>query len=166
MNGADPLAQLRDIHLPADIGWFPPAPGWWLLGLLLLAALVFGLWRVWILYKAKAYRREALRELNALHSDWQHTSNPQQYLSGVNQLLKRVALRSFPRQTVASLSGPAWLEFLDQHWRKPPTQCFGENPLLSRLYALQSASIEDPLAADALNKLASEWIAQHRAESC
>ena len=28
--GADPLAQLRGLHLPAAIGPWPPAPGWWM----------------------------------------------------------------------------------------------------------------------------------------
>ena len=27
----DPLAELRDIHLPPEIGWWPPAYGWWIL---------------------------------------------------------------------------------------------------------------------------------------
>ena len=40
MNPAVDVSQLplRDIHLPAAIGWWPPALGWWLLAALVLAA--------------------------------------------------------------------------------------------------------------------------------
>ena len=38
MNPQDPLSQLKDIHLPATGGFWPPAPGWWLLALILLLA--------------------------------------------------------------------------------------------------------------------------------
>ena len=31
MMQQDPLSQLRDIHLPQSGGFWPPAPGWWLL---------------------------------------------------------------------------------------------------------------------------------------
>ncbi|MEC8428778.1 MAG: DUF4381 domain-containing protein, partial [Pseudomonadota bacterium] len=34
---SDPLAQLRDIHLPEDaISQLPTAPGWWILALTLI----------------------------------------------------------------------------------------------------------------------------------
>ena len=44
MNPQDPLSQLRDIHLPDTGGFWPPAPGWWLLALIALAALAGLIW--------------------------------------------------------------------------------------------------------------------------
>ncbi|MCK5915700.1 MAG: DUF4381 domain-containing protein, partial [Deltaproteobacteria bacterium] len=43
----NPLANLKDIHLPPDPGWWPPAYGWWLIAILLLTITYFGLnrWR-------------------------------------------------------------------------------------------------------------------------
>ena len=41
MNPLDQLAPLID---PEPISWWPPAPGWWLLGLALLLGLA-ALWR-------------------------------------------------------------------------------------------------------------------------
>ena len=40
MNDAGSLQNLNDIVLPAPVGWWPPAPGWWLLSALLLSALL------------------------------------------------------------------------------------------------------------------------------
>ena len=43
-SSVDPLTQLHDIHIPADIGWWPLAVGWYLLALgifLFLGAAVF-----------------------------------------------------------------------------------------------------------------------------
>ena len=46
MNPQDPLSQLKDIHLPAAGGFWPPAPGWWLLTLLALLLIVALVWLV------------------------------------------------------------------------------------------------------------------------
>ena len=50
---ADPLAELRDIHLPEAVGYWPLAPGWWLL---LVSALVLAGLIVWTV---RRYRRNA-----------------------------------------------------------------------------------------------------------
>ena len=47
MQEQDPLAQLRDIHLPEAISVWPPAPGWWVLfiGIIALLATLAYYWR-------------------------------------------------------------------------------------------------------------------------
>jgi len=54
MNPGSEL-PLRDIHLPAPLSWWPPAPGWWLLLTLLVAIALLGG------YLLHRYRRNALQ---------------------------------------------------------------------------------------------------------
>ena len=60
MNPQDPLAALHPLREPVAIGWWPPAPGWWLLAGLVLAALLALAWYALRRYRANAYRRQAL----------------------------------------------------------------------------------------------------------
>ena len=60
-QAANPLDQLRDIHLPEAIGWWPLAPGWWLLIILVCLGLIT-LARLFLRRRqASAYRRQALQ---------------------------------------------------------------------------------------------------------
>lgn len=112
MTPTDPLAQLRDIHLPEPVSWWPPAPGWWLLAVLSIA-LCTGL-AIWVrkYWRRTGYRRRAREELLNLFSKAQSTGDPGVYLHGANHIVKRAALAGFPRDQVAALSGTAWLTFL------------------------------------------------------
>jgi hypothetical protein len=102
------LSQLRDIHLPAAVSWWPPAPGWW--GVLALVLIAAGL--VFVLYarrRRNRWRAKALAELARLRD-----ANPESLLRDLSVLLRRVAISRFPRHDVAALTGEAWLAFLDR----------------------------------------------------
>lgn len=111
MNGPDPLAQLRDIHLPAPVSWWPPAPGWWLLAAVILVALVAGVW--WWRRRTRL-RRAALAELDRLV---RARPAPAALAVEVSALLRRVALVRHGRTAVAGLHGRAWVDFLARHGR-------------------------------------------------
>lgn len=117
----EPELPLRDIHLPAPVGWWPPAPGWWV-ALALLAALI-GLAVILV----RRWRRQTLAklgvaELKAIEEADLPTSEKLRRLS---ILLRRVGLSAYPRTDVAGLTGEAWLKWLDQALGRPD---FSEGP--------------------------------------
>lgn len=119
LNAPDPLAQLRDVHLPEPISAWPPAPGWWFLALLSLVGTLMLVRYFWQRHQRRAYIREAKVKLQALLVQ---QLTPQRQLHLANDILKRCAITAYPGQPVASLSGEAWLIFLNQHSK---TQLFG-----------------------------------------
>lgn len=122
MEAQDALTQLADIHLPEDVGWWPPAPGWWLLGLLLLAALAVAVFLGWQHYRRRRRLAAALNTLDEAQRRYRDrltlTPGDDQaaldFVSDINQTLRRVALLYFSPQEIASLSGRSWLDFLDR----------------------------------------------------
>ncbi len=125
------LAQLKDIHLPAPSPWWELAAGWWLLLALVLILLIWGLPRLrtfWIKRRNQRLLKQDMQaELQAICQAYQEHHDAHQTLADINILLKKVALTLFPKQQVASLTGKAWLDFLDQHWQEK----FHEKPDLS-----------------------------------
>lgn len=104
---------LRDIHLPAAVSWWPPAPGWWLLALILLLA-CFGFWRLLHRYRDGRVRRAARAALERLFAAHRQHRDDGRLLRELSVLIRRIALSRFPRRDIARLSGSAWLAFLDQ----------------------------------------------------
>jgi hypothetical protein len=107
---ADWLSQLAADHAPPPPGWWPPAPGWWALALLCAlaaAALVY-----WLRHPARRLRRAALRELAHLQAA---SGNDAELARDLEHLLRRYAVARCGRDTVARLSGPAWIDFVVAH---------------------------------------------------
>jgi hypothetical protein len=103
---------LRDIHLPGAPSLWPPAPGWWVLAAVLLALIAWGV-RVWLRRRRiRQQRQQVFDALATLQTALAGDRSPAQ-LAAIGELLRRLALTRYPRSEVASLSGGAWLRFLD-----------------------------------------------------
>jgi len=114
MNAANPLDNLRDIHLPGAIGYWPLAPGWWILIILSLALLFWLGWQLRRRYLKNNLLRVSLAHYTKLEHDYLQHQDPQQLIKQYSSLLRRVAMARFSRAKVASLTGASWLKFLDE----------------------------------------------------
>lgn len=133
---------------PAPISMMPQTFGWIVLVFVVLLAIAFASWRAYRRYKAAAYRRAALAELQ------QASGNPQ----ALAELVRRTALSAYPRQEVAGLYGDAWLVFLDG---TSSGNTFRQGPgrFLSNAPYQRSGSVPDG-AVDAIR----DWILHHKAD--
>ena len=105
---------LRDLHLPDAVGWWPLAPGWWLLGVLAMLALGWLVRRYLAHRRRGAARRYALKRLEALSAEYARDGNAVALGAELSELVRRTMLAYAPRADVAGLTGEAWLEWLDR----------------------------------------------------
>jgi len=111
-TAAGPMLELRDIHAAPPPGLWPPAPGWWVLAVLLAVLLALGLLWLRRRYHARRFRRQAMLELEHINEKYKD-SYDDGFFAETGIWLRRVALYRYPTEQVASLTGSAWLEFLD-----------------------------------------------------
>lgn len=155
-NGPDPLAGLQDLAVPAPPPWLPPeGPGWVLLGLLVLAALLWLGWRIRRWRRRTRYRREALAQLARLAP----ALATAQGLSALSALLKRTALAAYPREAVASLAGTTWRDFLCASGA-PAFADAACDPLFDSAYRAHRTT--DAHQRAAVLAAARQWIRAHR----
>ena len=113
-NPLDALAQLKDIHLPQAVGWWPLAPGWYMLLLLLILVMMTSIFWVNKKRKQSKPKKQALKLLSIYLDNFKQDHNASLASARISELLKRVALVYYPRQKVASMHGEAWINFLNQ----------------------------------------------------
>lgn len=164
----NPLDQLAPPILPTPISWWPLAPGWWALALLLIAALG-GLWhiRLRLLHRMRPrrapveqplepQRQAALIELAKLIKPY--GGRPaSQWLQQLNALLKRLCRTRYPDNHPHTLSGRAWLAFLDS--RCPAAGLTRWMVLVEGAYRAECRL--DDKAIDGLEQSVETWIRKH-----
>lgn len=144
--------DLRDIHAAAPAEFWPPAPGWWLLAALLALVLVYIVVTLVNVYRRRRQRQRILAGLQQLENTAHE--NIGQFTAAISALLRRVALMRYARTDVASLSGLAWLEFLDD---TGGNGAFVNGPGSALATAPYAANPEPP-SRQALLALARRWI--------
>lgn len=155
MQFPDPSTlPLREIHLPESVGWWPPAPGWWLLPVLLL----LGLGAAWfsrLLYRRRKYSaiNMAKKELAAIRSRYAADRDAGRCVRSVSGLLRRVSISVFPRAESAGLTGDDWVAFLQSGSRQQASGNIGRL-LLEAPYRRQVAREE----VESLMGFCSDWI--------
>ena len=125
---------LRDLHLPEAIGWWPLAPGWWVVLAIVGAVLGYVLWRTYKRWQFNAPRRFALRELARYETEFLEHRDPIRLGKQVSELLRRGMLAYAPRDEVAGLTGEAWLAWLDRGMPVPYFHTEGGKSLLNLPY--------------------------------
>jgi hypothetical protein len=142
-NLIDLLGQLAEPAAPPPVPLTPQTWGWAVLAALAAALVIWLIARAVLRYRANAYRRAALAELEACGDD----------PSKVAVILRRAALAAWPRDKVASLTGDAWVRFLHE------TGGFAQE----QGAVLRAAPWQpDPAPAPALRRAGEEWVRHHR----
>jgi hypothetical protein len=146
------LAQLQDIHSAGQPGWWPPAPGWWVLAMILLLVLALVLRRTVNWLSVRRRRKAWLRALEDLNRQYDPVQHPHEYLAGLNRLFRAVAVKAFPDTACARLQGEEWVAFI--------VSLMPGQGAADKLGALASGPYE-PLPnfeASSLNASASAWV--------
>lgn len=111
----NPSDTLQGLELPAEIGWWPIAWGWWALMALIIIIAVGSV----IYWRRNRYRFFAKKRLTVYFYDYQQTNNLHVYCQQAAHLLRELAITRYGRSVVSSLNGNAWIIFLNAKVKRP-----------------------------------------------
>lgn len=152
------LADLADIQLPPEPGFWPLAPGWWiLLALVLILIILF-----YVAYRRKkrqAYRQKALNEFKQLQKQFADSNKINEFLQATSLLLRRTALTAQPKNFDPALKGQAWLNWLD-HYCPKLTGKFGRD--LGQALIVGQYQKSPDINIDEFVNLVEDWINKHQ----
>ncbi|MGB1141792.1 MAG: DUF4381 domain-containing protein [Halioglobus sp.] len=148
------LGDFVEVVSPEGVSWLPQTAGWYWLGAALLVLLARYGWRRIRRWHRNRYRREAIKRLDSVAHD-----SADDLPARLNTLLKLAAMAGFGRDTVASLTGDAWVAFLNAQCDPSPFDAqlapyLVEGPY--RATAVTDADRTRLIAASA------SWLAEHR----
>ena len=154
-NQTKPIGNIIE---PEPVLFTFDAPGWTiLLVMLLLALILIGVWK-YIQYRKNAYRREAIQ---TLEKTFNINTPAHQLLFQLSTILKQVSIASYGREEVAALYGEQWLSFLEEKNRNSPLFPPGIRSLfVAGLYQGNQVNIDNQKLQE-IRKHSVSWIKNH-----
>ena len=114
------VLPLRDIKLPTEPGFWPLAPGWWML-IIVVSALAFWLGIKWYRYRLKKRRwLEIEQQLSELEFIYQQNKDQQQLLTGISAFLRRFVKYQLNQGRATALVGNDWVAHLNLYDQSQP----------------------------------------------
>ncbi|GAA5138912.1 DUF4381 domain-containing protein [Thalassotalea piscium] len=138
----DPLAQLKDIHIPAEVHNYPVAYGWWIL----LAVII-----VLVAICVSALKKHK-RKVQAKRAAIKHLSGPITNNDEILTTLKWAATHYFPRDAIAQLYGKELNDFMLKQLPEKYHQKFNQlaEPGLNSRYKVNEKVLDKDLLQAAL----------------
>lgn len=149
--------QLRGIHIPEPVSWWPPAPGWWILFILALLLTGLSIWFVVRHQRNNRYRKQALGELQTIHAQWVSEPDSSLYVQSANAVIKRAMLAGSNEVHKASLTGQKWIDELNQWATQNP---ISEQSALALLEA--GYRVKPEIDVNELHQQLILWLRSHK----
>ncbi|TVZ39443.1 uncharacterized protein DUF4381 [Alteromonadaceae bacterium 2753L.S.0a.02] len=155
------LAQMQGPALPDPIGYWPPAPGWWVLGILVITAIGLTVYSILRKRARNRYRTTALRALDDIAR-----GVPENKAYRLKALLKQTFFTAYPRERnrVAALHGQHWLQELHSSGKlhKLP---FKQQELFARYFSEEiyqlNSNLHEPASLHIFIEVCRYWIKKH-----
>ena len=152
--------RFTEVVEPPSVSLEPSTTGAWLTLAALILLCASGVTWLVLRHVRRRHRRVAQRELVALSRARQGGADPAT-LEALPSVLKRCALASFSRATVAPLSGERWRQFLDESCPGGPfTGSAGQALVTLSTRGARALSQADESALFAASQI---WVRRHRA---
>ena len=147
----DNLPELRDIHLPDGVSFFPPAYGWWvILGCIIFLIASYHLIKTVIRKSKKLFALKALKNIDS--------GDVVDDAIKISELLRRICVYKY--KEAITLFGKEWTEFLNNHCKEPIDDAASEL-LMNAPYISEKSNTYSSIDLDNLKKFAKVWIGEN-----